>query len=322
MSHRKMTPMVNGSLWTKIGHIFISWVDSSYVEKRAQIGSVTNVKTDWPRVLPFVGIHVACLLVFWVGISKSAIVVALLTYLIRMFSITAFYHRYFAHKAYKTSRIAQVIFAFIGGASCQRGALWWASQHRRHHRHTDSVDDPHSPRQGFAWSHWGWFLSRKHCQTDLTMVPDLAKYPELKFLNRFDWIPPLTLIVILFIGGEIAQNFGVNTTGAQWLVWGFIVSTVALFHMTFLVNSLCHRQGTRRFDTADDSKNNALVALVTLGEGWHNNHHYFPGSAKQGFSWYEYDPTYWGIFVLNKLKIVHSLKPVPKHVQKAVKLNG
>ena len=273
-------------------------------------GAVAVVPTDdprtvdWVRVIPFVGMHAACLGVIWVGWSLSAVLVALVLYLVRMFAITGFYHRYFSHRAFKTSRVTQFAFALLGASAVQRGPLWWAAHHRKHHRHSDTEEDVHSPRHhGFWWSHMGWITSPANFATDLEAVPDLARYPELRFLDRFDILVPIVLAVTLFLAG-----------GWQWLVWGFFVSTVVLFHCTCFINSLAHVLGRRRYQTGDDSRNSLMLALVTLGEGWHNNHHRFPGAARQGFFWWEVDLTYYALQALARLRIVWDLRPVPKRV--------
>ncbi|MBP6597629.1 MAG: acyl-CoA desaturase [Arenimonas sp.] len=267
----------------------------------------------WLRVLPFLAMHVACLAVFWVGFSWVAFWTAVGLYCVRMFAITGFYHRYFAHKAFKTSRPVQFAFAVVGAASVQRGPLWWAAHHRHHHRHADTPLDIHSPRFGFFRSHMGWFLTRRGFGTDFEAIKDLAKFPELRLLDRYDIAVPALLAVALYALGGWLQDArpDLGTSGPQLLVWGFFVSTIVLFHATVTINSLAHRWGTRRFATRDDSRNNAFLALITFGEGWHNNHHHFPGSARQGFAWWEFDITYAGLRALALLGLVRDLKPVP-----------
>lgn len=273
-------------------------------------------RVDWLRVLPFVLLHLGCLGVIWVGVSPVAVAVAALLYAVRMFAITAFYHRYFSHRTFRTSRAMQLVFALVGAASVQRGPLWWAAHHRHHHRHADTQHDAHSPRHGFWHSHMGWFLTRRAFATDLSRVPDLARYPELRWLDRFDVTVPLAMAVGLYALGEILERVapGLGTSGPQLLVWGFFISTVVLFHATVTINSLAHRFGSRRFDTADDSRNNLWLALLTFGEGWHNNHHFYAGSARQGFRWWEIDLTWYGLRLLAALGLVHDLKPVPAWV--------
>jgi stearoyl-CoA desaturase (Delta-9 desaturase) len=273
-------------------------------------------RIDWLRALPFLGMHLACLGMIWVGVSWFALGVAVALYVVRMFAITAFYHRYFSHRTFRTSRPLQFLFALVGASSVQRGPLWWAAHHRSHHRHADTPADPHSPRHGFWRSHVGWFLTRAGFGTDWSRIPDLAKYPELRWLDRYDTLVPVALAVALYALGAMLQRWapGLGTSGPQLLVWGFFVSTVALFHATVTINSLAHRFGSRRFDTGDDSRNNAWLALLTFGEGWHNNHHFFPGSARQGFRWWELDLTWYGLRAMAALGLVRDLKPVPAWV--------
>jgi stearoyl-CoA desaturase (delta-9 desaturase) len=274
-------------------------------------------RIDWLRTAPFIAVHLACLAVFWVGVSSLALQIAIGLYVLRMFAITAFYHRYFAHRTFRTSRAVQFAFACIGAASVQRGPLWWAAHHRNHHINADTVADPHSPQvHGFMWSHMGWFLTSNGFRTDWKRIPDLARYPELRWLDRFDILVPVVLATCLFLIGvcikHLAPQSGVS--GGQLLVWGFFVSTVVLFHATVTINSLAHRFGTRRFDTRDDSRNNFWLALLTFGEGWHNNHHFCPGSVRQGFRWWELDLTYYGLRLLELFGLVYGLKAVPAHV--------
>ena len=289
------------------------WFDTS-----AGDGSgMTPDRIDWLRASPFIGMHLACFGVFWVGISRLAIAVAVILYVLRMFAITGFYHRYFAHRTFRTSRAVQFTFACIGASCVQRGPLWWAAHHRNHHQHADTRSDPHSPRvHGFLWSHAGWFLTPQGFRTDWKRIPDLARYPELRWLDRFDILVPVALAALLYATGRLLAHYapGLGTSGGQLLVWGFFISTVALFHVTVTINSLAHRFGTRRFATADDSRNNPWLALLTFGEGWHNNHHFFPGSVRQGFRWWEIDLTYYLLRLMAAAGLVHGLKPVPTRV--------
>jgi stearoyl-CoA desaturase (delta-9 desaturase) len=290
----------------------LSWFDN---ERAVVAGVETQSKgIDWPRLLPFVALHVGCLGVLWVGVSVTAVAAAVMLYAMRMFAITGFYHRYFSHCAFRTSRAAQFVFAVLGATGVQRGPLWWASQHRHHHAHSDQPADAHSARQhGFFWSHMGWFMARENFATRHELVEPLLRFPELRFLDRFDALVPLALALALYGAGEAlaASAPALNTSGWQLLVWGFCISTVALYHATFTINSLAHRFGRRRYATHDDSRNNAWLALLTFGEGWHNNHHHFPGAARQGFYWWEIDLTYYGLRLLAALGIIWDLKEVP-----------
>ncbi len=291
------------------------WFDTS----AAPVDDGEPDRIDWLRVLPFVGLHLACLGVLFVGFSWFAFWTAVGLYAARMFAITGFYHRYFSHKAFRTSRPVQFAFAVLGAASVQRGPLWWAAHHRHHHRHADTEHDIHSPRHGFWRSHMGWFLTRRGFRTDFSAIPDLVRFPELRLLDRFDILVPVALAAGLFALGEWleAAHPSLGTSGPQLLVWGFFVSTIVLFHVTVTINSLAHRWGSRRFATRDDSRNNPLLALLTFGEGWHNNHHHFPGSARQGFAWWELDLTYLGLRLMSWVGLVRDLRPVPAALRHA-----
>ena len=250
------------------------------------------------------GVHVACLAAFVTGVSLADLALLGATLWLRMFAITAGYHRYFAHKTYKTGRVFQFLLAFSGASATQKGPLWWAGTHRLHHGRTDQEGDPHSPRQGFYHAHQGWIFSGEWDATPLEGISDFAKYPELVWLNRWHVVPPIALAVLCFIIG-----------GWSGLVWGFFVSTTLLWHLTYSVNSITHIFGRRRYDTPDTSRNNWLVALLTLGEGWHNNHHRFMASARNGFFWWEIDVTWYGLLALEKLGLIHSLRPVPEELR-------
>jgi stearoyl-CoA desaturase (Delta-9 desaturase) len=275
-------------------------------------------RIDWGRSLPFLLMHVACLAAFWVGVSPVALTVALVAYLVRMFAITGFYHRYFSHRTFKTSRVGQFIFGLLGASAVQRGPVWWAAHHRHHHANSDREADVHSPVQhGFLRSHMGWFLTIKGFVPDFQLARDLMKFPELRWLDRFDLFIPVALGVGMFLLGVILHNVapGLGTTGWQMLVWGFVISTVVCWHATYTINSLSHVFGRQRYRTGDTSRNNWLLAILTLGEGWHNNHHYYPNSARQGFYWWEYDVTYYILKFLSWFGIIWDLKPVPTAVR-------
>jgi stearoyl-CoA desaturase (delta-9 desaturase) len=304
----------------RVGLSFVRWFDAWAgldLSKEDEKRDTQDRSIDWLRVLPFALMHVAAIAVIWVGWSPVAVAVAIGLYVLRMFAITAFYHRYFSHRTFKTSRVAQFLFAAWAMTSIQRGPIWWASHHRHHHRHSDEKGDVHSPRQdGFLWSHVLWLISRPNYAPRLKLVPDLMRYPELRFLDRFDILVPTLFALALFGFGEALALFapGLGTNGWQMLVWGFVISTLALFHGTFTINSLAHSWGRQRFKTGDDSRNSWVLALITLGEGWHNNHHRYPGSVRQGFYWWEFDPTYYALRVLEALGIVWDLNPVPARV--------
>ncbi len=302
----------------KIRHALLSvvrWVDSEAAPE--ELASERANKIDFVRVLPFLLIHLACLAVIWVGWSHVAVWTAVGLYLVRGFAITAIYHRYFSHRSFRLNRFWQFVFTILGEMAAQRGPLWWAAHHRHHHATADTEDDVHSPvTRGFWWSHIFWLTTPASFPTKRDRVRDWAKFPELVFLNRFNVLPPLLLVALLFAAGELLAVFApsANTSGLQMVVWGFVISTVVLYHATFTINSLDHMIGARLFDTPDRSRNNWLLALVTFGEGWHNNHHRYPGATRQGFYWWQVDVTYAALKVLSWVGIVKGLRPVPQRV--------
>ena len=293
---------------------FSQWIDSEQ-DVSAPATDASNVdRINWFRCLPFLLLHLACIAVWWVGWSGFALWTAVGLYVVRMFAITGIYHRYFSHRTYRTSRWMQFVFALLGASSAQRGPLWWAAHHRSHHKFSDMQPDPHSPiRHGFWRSHIGWFMTNRHFLTDYRRVQDFARFPELRWLNRFDVIVPIILAVTLYFVGRLlhyaAPSLGV--TGWQLVVWGFVVSTIMLFHATASINSLAHLIGRRRYDTGDDSRNNFMLALITLGEGWHNNHHKFRSCTRQGFYWWEIDLTYYALKFFAAIGLIWDLRPVP-----------
>ena len=288
----------------------LSWADNKAREAKVDPNSD---QIDWTRVWPFIALHMACFAVIWVGWSPVAVAIAVAAYLIRMFAITAFYHRYFSHKSFKTSRVIQFIFAVLGTSATQRGPLWWASHHRYHHRHSDSDKDPHSPRHGFWRSHCTWFLDGKCFRGHDKLIKDFASYPELRWLDRYDTLIPVLMGISLWCLGEYlsAVHPELGTNGWQLLIWGYFISTVVLIHATLSINSFAHRFGSRRYQTRDLSRNNWLLALVTLGEGWHNNHHHYSGSARQGFFWWEVDISYYILRLMAVVGLVWDLRPIP-----------
>jgi stearoyl-CoA desaturase (Delta-9 desaturase) len=253
--------------------------------------------------LAFFAVHLIPFLAIFTGVTRTALVLAFVTFTSRMFFITAGYHRYFAHKSFRLNRVAQFALAFGGTMASQKGPLWWAAHHRNHHRFSDTDRDVHSPKRGFWWSHVGWILCDKYNRADRSQIRDFARYPELRFIDRHDWIGPWTLGAICFVIG-----------GWSGLLIGFFASTVLLWHTTFTVNSVAHVFGRRAYETDDTSRNTLLVALATGGEGWHNNHHRYPWSARQGFRWWQVDTTYYMLRALSWVGIVHDLRPVPASV--------
>jgi stearoyl-CoA desaturase (delta-9 desaturase) len=275
---------------------------------------------DKIKTIIFLGVHLGCIGVFFVPFSWQLVLIALLLYLVRMFGITAGYHRYFSHRTFRTSRWFQFLLALLGLSAGQKGPLWWASHHRRHHLHSDTENDIHSVKQhGFWHAHVGWILSSGLEEVDYSNVKDLQKFPELVWLDKYYYVGPLLLVFMLVIVGLIAQALNPQTplTPAALIVWGFFVSTTLLYHGTFFINSLCHMIGNQRFNTGDESRNSFLMAIVCLGEGWHNNHHFYPASERQGFYWWEIDPTHWVLKVLSWFGLVWDLKGPPSEILKA-----
>jgi stearoyl-CoA desaturase (delta-9 desaturase) len=255
------------------------------------------------KSIPFFLIHLAPIAVIWTGARLIDWVVCFALYGIRMFFITGVYHRYFSHRGYKMGRVMQFLMAFGGTTAAQKGPLWWAAHHRRHHKYSDLVPDPHSPKDGFFWSHVGWIISSHYDETDFDRIKDFAKYPELRLLNTYHLVPPIMLGFATWLVG-----------GWSMLVIGFFLSTVLLYHGTFTINSLAHVIGRRRFITTDTSKNSFILALITLGEGWHNNHHYYQSTACQGFYWWEIDVSYYVIKALSWVGLTRDLRRPPEHI--------
>ncbi len=277
----------------------------------------------WTRgTAAFVAIHAASLAVFVVGWSRAAVAAAAAAYAARMFGITGGYHRYFSHASYRTSRAFQFALAWLGAASAQKGPLWWAGHHRNHHRYADTDKDVHSPLHGgLWWSHVGWILSDRFDAVDWRAIAQFARFPELRWLDERHWLPPITLAAGMYALGAALARYApaLHTDGPQMLVWGFVLSTVALYHATFSINSLAHLWGSRRYATSDDSRNNLWLALLTLGEGWHNNHHRCQSSERQGFFWWEVDLTHYALSALARLGLVWDLRrPAPGVYAEAV----
>ncbi len=275
-------------------------------------------KADWGGMLPFFLVHVVCLSTFWVGVSWAAFGACLVMLFLRMFALTAGYHRYFSHRTYKTSRAFQFLLALIGTTSGQMGPLWWAAHHRHHHLHADTQEDVHPPTlKGFWWSHMGWVLCKKYYMNyDERSIRDFGRYPELRWLNENALLMPFLLGTVLFIFGQWLEVSAptLHTNGIQMAVWGFFVSTVFLYHLTFCVNSLAHTVGSRRFETSDTSRNSFLLGLITMGEGWHNNHHRYPSSERQGFHWWEIDLTHYLLKALSWVGVVRELRNPPREI--------
>jgi stearoyl-CoA desaturase (Delta-9 desaturase) len=256
----------------------------------------------YPSALPFVLVHLACFAAFWSGVSWEALTLCVTLYWLRMFGVVAGYHRYFSHRTFTTGRVFQFILGFLAQTSAQKSLLWWAAKHRHHHLHSDTAEDVHSPRHtGFIYSHLGWIFARKHDLADLTKVADLSRYPELGWLHRHEQLPAIMLAGLCFL-----------IAGWSGLVVGFFWSTVLVYHGTFCINSLAHQSGRKRYVTGDDSRNNALLAFFTMGEGWHNNHHAYQTSVRQGFKWWEIDPAYYILRALSWTGLIWDLKMPPE----------
>jgi stearoyl-CoA desaturase (delta-9 desaturase) len=266
----------------------------------------------YPAAVPFALVHLAALGSFWTGFPAYAVWTAVALYLVRMWAVTGAYHRYFSHRSYKTSRVGQFVLAFLAQSSAQRGALWWAAIHRHHHLHSDTPEDIHSPRHhGFFYAHVGWIFNQKNWKPDYGTIRDLARYPELRWLDRYYLLPAVLLAVGCFVLG-----------GWPGLFVGFFLSTVVLYHGTFAINSMAHEVGNQRYLTGDDSRNHWFLALVTLGEGWHNNHHHYQSSTRQGFKWWEIDITYYLLKMLSWVGLVWDLREPPAAIVRGDKPVG
>jgi stearoyl-CoA desaturase (delta-9 desaturase) len=273
---------------------------------------------------PIFLMHILAVGVIFTGFSWAAFVALLITYLVRVFALTAGFHRYFSHRSFKTSRTFQFIMAWVGTSSAQLGPMWWAANHRHHHLHSDKEEDIHSPVVNSAfWAHIGWVLCRAYGSIQHDRIKDLSKYPELRFIDRFHVLPVLSLIGLLFgVGSGLNHWFpALGTSGMQMVMWGFFLSTVLVYHVTFCVNSVTHIIGKKRFDNDDESRNSFWVALLTFGEGWHNNHHRWPLSARQGMYWWEVDLSYLLLLCLEKVGLVWDIQVYPERVYAEAEAN-
>ena len=258
----------------------------------------------YPSAIPFVLVHLGCFAAIWTGVTWQALAICITLYWLRIFAIGAGYHRYFSHRAYSTSRAFQFVLAFLSQTTTQKSVIWWASKHRHHHFHSDTGQDVHSPRHhGFIYSHLGWIFARRHDTPDLAKVTDLTRFPELMWLHRNEQVPAIALALLCLL-----------LAGWSGLVVGFLWSTVLVYHATFCINSLAHVSGSKRYVTGDDSRNNWLLAIFTMGEGWHNNHHAYQSGVRQGFKWWEFDPTYYLLRALSWTGLVWDLKTPPEPV--------
>jgi stearoyl-CoA desaturase (delta-9 desaturase) len=202
--------------------------------------------------------------------------------------------------------VLQFLLALLGTSATQKGPLWWAAAHRAHHKYSDTEKDIHSPKQrGFWYAHMGWWLGTEHEETHWNLIGDFTKYPELLWLERWH-----------VVGVAACMAIATALRGFDGFLWGYVVSTCLLLHGTFTINSLAHVYGSRRYETEDTSRNNFWLALITMGEGWHNNHHHYQASANQGFYWWEIDVSYYVLKALEKLGLVWGVKKAPRHVVK------
>lgn len=277
-------------------------------------------KANLKQEIIFLGVHLMPLAAFWTGATFFDWMVCIFLYFFRMFWVTGGYHRYFAHKSYKTSRFFQFVIAFMAQTTAQKGALWWAAHHRHHHRHSDTPADPHSMKiYGFWYSHIGWIVGPDFKKTDYKVIGDYAKFPELVWLNKKHMVPALVLGLVCMAlggivnGGSITMMF--TTAGFSTLFVGFFLSTVILYHGTFSINSIMHKFGRQRYETGEESKNSVWLALLTMGEGWHNNHHYYEVAGRQGFFWWEIDITYYILKAMSWTGLIWELKEVPNHIK-------
>ncbi|WP_217605274.1 acyl-CoA desaturase [Chitinophaga sp. GbtcB8] len=280
-------------------------------------------RPKWLHEMDFMGMHLIPLLAFFTHVTAFDWILCAALYVVRMFFVTGGYHRYFSHRAFKTSRFFQFILAGGAQSSFQKGVLWWAANHRVHHKHSDTPDDPHSANlYGFWYAHIGWIMGPEYKPTRYELIKDM-KHKELYWLNKYHFVPPVVLALAVYLVGNKVNGTGFFDWGAgvSTLLIGFFLSTIILFHGTFTINSLMHKIGKQRYKTGDQSRNSLVLALVTLGEGWHNNHHYYQSAAQQGFYWWEIDITYYIIRTLGALGIVWDIRGVPVKVKESNKLN-
>jgi stearoyl-CoA desaturase (Delta-9 desaturase) len=287
---------------------------SELSEQPSEARVVDPYRVRWVEIIPFFAVQALAVAgILYYGWSWSGFALSLSIYAVLMFGITGGLHRYFSHRSYKTGRVFQFILGLLGTMATQRGVLWWAAHHRHHHKYSDMEDDTHSPIQrGFFWAHMGWILVEKNDPIRWDLIKDLAKYPELRWLQRHE-----NKIVVAFAASTffVARAFG--APGMWGLLWGYFVMTTLLWHGTFTINSLCHMFGRRRYKTTDDSRNSLLLALITMGEGWHNNHHFYQRSTAQGFYWWEIDMTYYILKMLSWVGVVSDVKGPPEHVRES-----
>jgi stearoyl-CoA desaturase (delta-9 desaturase) len=247
----------------------------------------------------YILLHLGCFGILYTGVSAEAMAVLCVAFLIRALGVSIVYHRYFAHRSFRTSRLMQFCLGLYGSLTVLGGLLWWAQTHREHHRHADTPDDIHSPAfHGFIYSHCGWFLDDRHRSLDLSKVRDLARFPELIWLERLDVLSKLSYIACCY------WLFGI-----VGVVWGFFVPAVIVLQMVHWIQSVSHSiGGYRRYASLDDSRNHWLFGIISFGEGFHHNHHCFPNSARLGLHWWEFDASYFVLLALEWSGLIWDLK--------------
>ncbi len=256
--------------------------------------------------------HVGAVAALWFTSWTNVIVALALHWLAVGLGISLGYHRLHTHRGYKTSRAFEYFLAICGTLTLEGGPIFWVATHRVHHQHSDHDGDPHTPHDGGFWAHVGWILfgHTRHNNTVLMSkyAPDLGADPFYRWLNSYHYVPLILLgIVLLAVGG-----WGM-------VLWGIALRVTVGLHATWLVNSATHMWGSRRFPTRDDSKNSWWVALLTFGEGWHNNHHAHPVSARHGLAWYEFDVSWITLKALRALGVVRELKAAKIHQPVAIR---
>jgi len=256
---------------------------------------------NWPTTIVLTVLHIGAVGALFTFSWRAFAVALFLYWMATGLGISMGYHRLHTHRSYKVPLALEYFFAVCGALTLEGGPIFWTAVHRVHHQMSDQPGDPHSPRDGAWWSHVGWILlgETKHNNTRAMSkyAPDLAKDRFYVWLNNYHWVPMVGLTVLLALIG-----------GLPMVLWGICLRVVVGLHATWLVNSATHMWGARRFATRDDSRNNWWVALITFGEGWHNNHHAHPASARHGLAWYEFDPSWIQIKILKALGIAKSIK--------------
>lgn len=270
-------------------------------------------ESPWFSTIRVLERHVGALLaIVFVPLDRSLVALALASFCVRMFAIEGINHRYFSHRAYKANRFVQFLLALVGTQAGQRGSLWWASTHRDHHKYAETPLDPHSPvSHSFFESYVAWFRRPRHAACNLDAIADFARFPELRWLDRYYWVPFYAGAALLFFAAHYGL-LGRGIDGASALLWGFYVPCCVVLHATSMINTLAHMPslpgGYRRYEVADRSVNRPALALLTLGAGYHNNHHRFAAAARAGFAWYEIDVAYWILRALQGARLIREVK--------------